>query len=240
MGTPGAVDRILNRQAHIEAALRLRMSLEFPGSDVSLKVKSSTSSDRFGKVDRFQIRWEHPDFIGVVKVKSEFYICPPSYLEDYRACAYHPVSQGAVSRSRIMSAEPVSIWADKIVAVAQRPALNHRDIHDLGYLRNHFDLGDTATRKEALRSTIGIYGRTAEEIDAGLSRDLVLAGQEDFSGFRENMAQWFAEPVMLEMEKDGRLTSLFEGFREEISYGQSLITELAGAKNEQDNMLCTM
>jgi predicted nucleotidyltransferase component of viral defense system len=240
MGSPDAVRKIMSRHRHIEAALQLRMSLEFPGSTVDIKLRQSQNTHQYGNVDRFQIRWEHPDYIGVVKVKAEFYICPPEHVADYKASACHPHSGGVISRSSILAADPASIWADKIVAIAQRPALKHRDIHDLGFLNANYPIGSRDERRAALKTTMGIYGRTAVEIDAGLNRDMIVAGERDLEGFRENMARWFTGPVMLDMEKTGELGMLFDGFLEEIDMGRDLIAEMAGPKCSFEETSCMM
>lgn len=225
MGAPETVRKLMARSANIEAALQLRSSLIMPGSSVSLTSKMTNPQPKMGDVDRLRIRWEHPGYLGAVKVKVEFYICPPERIAAYSAEVRRPEMGGTVSRSELLAATPRSIWADKIVAMAQRPALKHRDIHDLGFL--HPLVSPDDDREDALSATMGIYGRTAQEIHQGLARDLVTEGRVDFEGYRENMARWFSEAEMAELEKTGRLRQLFSDFEAEFAIGQGMVSEMA-------------
>lgn len=225
MGSPEAVATMMERRAHLETALQLRASVEMPGAKVTVSAKRRHMTPEPGDVDKFMVRWEHPEHIGVVKVKVEFYVTPAENIAAYEAEAQAPHVPGLRSRYAVRAATLTSIWADKIIAIAQRPMFKQRDVHDLGYLSNA--LKDDADRDAALKATMGIYRRKPTEILEGLERDLVRAGVARPEDFQEEMARWFTEAEMLEMKEAGVLKELFEGFESEFLEGCERVVAMA-------------
>lgn len=223
MASPDAVRGIFSHATNIEAAMRMRVSMEWPGAKLDLTNKSGDREPQLGDVARMMLRWEHPGYYGAIRVKVEFYICPQERLDRYVSLK-QPI-EGDPSRGMIRAATPVSIWGDKIVAMAQRPALKHRDIHDLGVLSRM--LSGEADRSAALIASMGIYGRSPEEIRTGLHRDLVTAGDTDFHGFSEDMSRWFGEAHVSRMRAQGDLERLFDAYLEQAALGRSLMATLA-------------
>ncbi|WP_411839616.1 nucleotidyl transferase AbiEii/AbiGii toxin family protein [Paracoccus sp. ME4] len=223
MGSPDAVTRIFAHSVQIEAAMRMRASLEWPGARIDLVRKAQGREPELGDVVRMMLRWEHPGHYGAIRVKVEFYLTPQDRLDRY--LSQRQAIAGDVSRGLIRAALPVSIWGDKIVAMAQRPALKHRDIHDLGVLSRMVPA--QADRKAALLASMGIYGRAPHEIRDGLQRDFVLAGDTDFEGFSEDMSRWFGAEHVLRIRANGDLERLFEAFLDQAALGRALVADLA-------------
>ncbi|MBW3243387.1 nucleotidyl transferase AbiEii/AbiGii toxin family protein [Epibacterium sp. DP7N7-1] len=221
MAAPRAAKAIMDFRLQIEAALQLRASLEMPGAAISVTAKRKSDEPQIGDVEKLMVRWEHPAYVGAVKVKVELYITPPERLYEYDQAAQYPVINDEVSKFPIMAATPLSIWADKIIAIAQRPMLKRRDIHDLGFL--HGILTSDVERHAALNATMGIYDRNSEDIRNGLERDIVRNGIEDQTEFREEMARWFTEREMLFLKGDGHLDRLYQGFLKEFALGREMV-----------------
>lgn len=239
MASPDAVRGIFGHADNIEASMRMRASMEWPGAQLDLNVKNSGRDLELGEVARMMLRWEHPGYYGAIRVKVEFYLCPQERLDRYES-RKQPI-EGDPSRGMIRAAVPVSIWGDKIVAMAQRPALKHRDIHDLGVLSRM--LPSDADLRSALRASMGIYGRGPEDIRDGLRRDLVMAGDSDFAGFSEDMSRWFGEAHVLRMRQRGDLERLFEAYLGQAAIGRELIDELAAgpaADPDEETVGCGM
>lgn len=225
MAAPKAVSAVMGCRRQIEAALQLRASFEMPGAAITVTAKRRNDEPQLGDVDKFMVRWEHPAHVGAVKVKVEFYVTPAERIATYGAAAQHPSIDGDPSRYGIKAATPLSIWADKIIAIAQRPMLKQRDIHDLGFLHEMMEPG--GDRYVALRATMGIYNRSSEEIRDGLERDLVRNGVESSTEFREEMARWFTEAEMRALRDEGRLDTLYKGFLEEFALGRDMVHALS-------------
>lgn len=228
MASPEAVKTIFAHTAQIEATMRMRASMEWPGAKIDLVNKAGDRDQELGDVARMMLRWEHPGFYGAIRVKVEFYLTPQDRLDRYGSAKQ--IIAGDASRGEIRAAVPVSIWGDKIVAMAQRPALKHRDIHDLGVLSRM--VPEDADRSEALLASMGIYGRGPEEIRDGLRRDLVLAGDHDFAGFSEDMSRWFGEAHVLRIRENGDLQRLFNAYLEQAELGRHLVSELAADREQ--------
>lgn len=226
MASPEFSESLFSARARIEAALKFRASLAMPGSSVDLIDKTPGSERALRSVDRMLLRWDHPAHVGAVKVKVELYLCEPEIIASYMSQPMQPKIDGVQTRSALNSAALVSIWADKIVAMAQRPALKHRDMHDLGYIQPRLEPG--LDRDAALGASMAIYDRSAEEIRVGLMRDLVLEGIEDKESFAENMANWFSECEMAEIREAGALDRLYDAFRVSFDEGVDLVDRLAG------------
>ena len=226
MASPKFAEQLFGSRRRIEAALKFRASLAMPGSVVDLIDKTPESGRDLRGVDRMLLRWEHPAHVGAVKVKVELYLCDPDVISAYMSEPMSPRIEGLQSRAQINSATLVSIWADKIVAMAQRPALKHRDMHDLGYILPRLD--PAADRDAALGASMAVYDRSAKEIRMGLMRDIVLEGIEDKESFADNMANWFSESEMSEIREAGALDRLYDAFRVSFAQGVDLVDKMAG------------
>lgn len=227
MGTPQAIAALMGRRRQIEAALQLRASLEMPGAVVAVTEKRRNSMPEVGDVDKLMVRWEHPGVLGVVKVKAEFYATPAARLKAYEAVEQRPLKATSSLMQGIRAATPLAIWADKIIAMAQRPMLKNRDIHDLGYLHDLLDAAQD--RRAPLQATMGIYGRSADEIRDGLEREFILAGIKSPAAFLDEMARWFTEAEMRDIQNSGSMERLYEGFKEEFAIGRGLVDDLVAA-----------
>ncbi|WP_264772598.1 nucleotidyl transferase AbiEii/AbiGii toxin family protein [Defluviimonas salinarum] len=225
MATPEAVSRLFGRAREIGAALQMQSSLTTPGATVGLSVKGSGDPDRTGTVERLNVRWEHPEKLGAIRIKVEFYTCPEERLAAYLAAPRVPAVRGFTSRSPIAGAAPVSIWADKIVALAQRPVLKQRDIHDLGFIAPMVPAD--ADRAAALAASMGIYGRRPDEIRDGLERDFVHDAGTDRAAFDADMARWFSTEDHARMRADGHLDALFGAFRPAFELGRDLVSDMS-------------
>lgn len=224
MATPDAVNQLFEDRVAIERSVRLRMSLEMPSASVELKAKGTGNDENHGQVERFMLRWEHPGRIGAVKIKVEFYTCPQERLDAYQSALFTPHRGGHAGR-KIQGATLPSIRADKIVAIAQRPMLKHRDIHDLGFISPLIPEGDDI--EAALRASMGIYNRTADEILSGLDREILSGMSTDRDGFIENMQRWFDPGVFDDMFRAGHFHKLFDGFCCEINKGRDALIRMS-------------
>lgn len=225
MATPSFLSGIAGEGAAIERHLADSMEAAFPGGRFGLTDKTGIYRGSFGlgSVSRWIARWEHPALIGVVKIKLEFFATSASALERYETIS--PPGGDAVAR-----AAPRAIWADKIVALASRPALKFRDIHDLGLLGDMPEIrdADDDEMESALAATMGIYGKTPQDILAGLRRDVVRDGLCESAGFFDDMTRWFPSRDLGFYRSSGVLEARYEGFVAAFERGENLISQMAG------------
>lgn len=209
MATPEAVGRIFQRGPMLASMLQMKTSMNQPGAQVDLNIKKGEEG-RIGDVAKINLRWEHPEFHGAVKVKVEFYMCPEESIAAYTARHHAFSGQGRSFSSPIWSATPESIWADKILAMALRPVLKHRDIHDLGFITPM--LPEDFDKEAYLEASMGIYGKEWADLDAGLKRDVVLDHIHDFGAFMTDMERWFSADDFAVRRNAGVFDRLHEDF----------------------------
>ncbi|MCE6959326.1 nucleotidyl transferase AbiEii/AbiGii toxin family protein [Cereibacter sphaeroides] len=234
MATPEAIGRLGERHGAVERALRLKASVLTPGARLDLQDKTGTVSRRHehGEVARWLIRWEHPAMLGAVRIKLEFYACPADRLGAYPSQAAWPAAREAQALHALPAATLVSVFGDKIVAMASRDALKYRDLHDLGWLSPRLAAAGTTEedRLEALRASMGIYGKTPSDIAAGLARPTVSEGILDREAWEDDMRRWFAGPEYETLADRRELDRLHAAFRTEFAIGCDLVGRLCEAE----------
>lgn len=168
--------------------VRLAMSLAYPGCSVALKLPKGT-----GEVNRWTFTWSHPNRRGNVKVHAEFLKTTADLLRAYQTSVPVTTAKGTIGiRAPIPMPTLLSAWADKIKAVATRPAVKWRDIYDIAFiLRSMHPRPADDEKVEALSSTAAIYGRTLDDVARGLEVVLAEGILDDREGYEADMARWF-------------------------------------------------
>lgn len=224
MASPEAAAHLFGKKNRMEAAMKMATSVTRPGTDVDLKIKGDPENFKNGDVARMMLRWEDPALFGAIKVKVEFYICAPERIAEYQARMMAASTPEASAGMKINGAVSASIWGDKIVALAQRPALKFRDVHDLGLISGQ---STNEERKAALSASMGIYGREPAEIAAGLSRDDVLSAPERYDDFIQDMRRWFRPELFEKLRGENHFRTCFDNFVTEFEIGRSMIRDMA-------------
>lgn len=214
MASPRAIDRILGNIDRLKRAIELDCSIEMPGSEISLRLKGAAEGE-VGRVSRIDLRWEHPMTFGVIKIKLEFYGCEPDALAAYAATPRVAQLEGHVARNAIASADLASIWGDKILAMAQRPVLKHRDQHDLGFIAPMIEAG--ADLQAAVFRSRDIYRLDDRAISSGLRRDVILDHVQDRGSFDRDMERWFGKAEFARMSQEGYLDRIFGDFHDQLA-----------------------
>lgn len=220
MATPEAVSRIFQRAPMLASMLQMKTSLNQPGAVVDFNIKKGEDC-RIGDVAKINLRWEHPEYHGAVKVKVEFYMCPAEALEAYTAKRQDFSWRDKSFASPMQSATPQSIWADKILAMALRPVLKHRDIHDLGYITPMLPLD--FNHEAYLEASMGIYGKEWADLAAGLERDVVIEHIHDKEAFLSDMERWFAPDEFAARRDAGAFDQLHADFLMQFETAQAVL-----------------
>lgn len=226
MATPEAVQKLFAREATMGAVLQLKNSIADPEGIVSLKVKKG-GDGQLGEVSRIDLRWEHPSFIGSVKIKVEFYTCSEAALSNYEARSMMPNWHGYQTRGAIRIATPESVWADKVVALALRPNLKFRDVHDLGFISPRLD--PDFDRERFLNASMGIYAKAPEDVLAGLERAKVVDHLHDRDAFFHDMGRWFSKDLLSKLHKSGELADQHRLFLKEYDIARTLAEGMCNA-----------
>lgn len=111
---------------------------EDPAITVELHRKNRTQE----KLLAYELRVAHPDYLGKVRVKVEFWKVSPEYLAQYPVELRSPVRPRTIV-SQVSHLVPAATlqaaYCDKLTAFATRPYLKWRDIYDLWWIGTQTD-----------------------------------------------------------------------------------------------------
>ncbi len=91
----------------------------------------------------FMLTVSHPGYVGVAKVRGEFWRTDPAYLRNYptqqrmpggQLASASPLDVFALTSNPVPAATLETAYADKLVAFATRPFLKWRDIYDFWWI----------------------------------------------------------------------------------------------------------
>lgn len=227
VSSPDFVERLFDLRERVGRSLKRRFEVEHPGSVLTVETKADAEHE-LGEVSRWVVRWEHPDVVGAVKIKTEFYLAQEEAIRRFRTRIAYPRILEVQASAALPAAEISTIWADKIVAIAMRPVVKHRDIYDLGYLSH--DLRrlrlDEAELGELLMTSMSIYGRTPEDIAEGLEREMVREGVADRDAYLVDMRKWFSTSAYKAFVDDQHFDICFEAAQEQIEIGRRTLKHM--------------
>ena len=179
----------------IAANVRARFGAAYPGCLIEFAA-SSRDPDARDSMDSWTVKWSHPNRIGKVMVKAEFYATRGDVLGRYRARLARPQKGNTQISVMMPVAELVSLWADKVKVVATRDGFKWRDAHDLAFVAESLDRNGwppEAELAEALETTVSIYGRPLEDVLDGLRTRMAAGVMDDRKAFETDMGRWFGE-----------------------------------------------
>ncbi len=169
-----------------------------PGAKIGFATKSGKEgADDI--IDAWQVKWSHDKRIGKVMVKVEFYVVPEDsmLLDGYQVRISELTLNGTPVSGRLPVGTAVSLWADKLKAMATRPEIKWRDVHDIAYLLGLTDVrrSDDAEQMRALEVTASIYRKTLTDIRDGLKVRLDSGKLDLENEFIADMSKWFTGSV---------------------------------------------
>ena len=212
----------------MDAVLR-RLDKHFAATTPGAKITMDAASSFEERLDKWNIKWEHPNRRGKVLVKAEFWKAPKDLISQYGARAAR-VGDRTPTGLRIMThiaiAEMKSIWADKIVAIGGRPSLKWRDAYDLAYVAGEMKRDKITPGDEENIALIGasaaLYRRDLTTVLDHLNA-LEASGQlEDTEAFIKDIGNWFTDSDMTNLGGVDYFTTMLEQARDEV--GSAVIT----------------
>ena len=218
--------RLASVASRVQGRARLRILETTPGATLEFATK-----DRGPGPDRlvtWDVRWKHPNRVGKVRVKLEFYAVRQDVLADYRARP--ELRLPGLGQIRLTVEIPVpclsAFWGDKVKAFATRPGIKWRDVYDLGFISRQFETNGRPDESELLASLLTsarIYGKAPGEIAECLSRRLADGTFAEAKDFVENMANWLAPDTFASICRNGTLLDLFKRAHQEIEVGHRVL-----------------
>lgn len=225
--TPDLMKSLGQLRARVEKSLNLRMKTLYPGSKIELQDKTETDAGnpKIGEVDRWLMRWEHPNRIGAVRVKVEFFVTEPSRMPLYSVRIATPRSLSVMATASLPTADLTSLWADKILAISARPAIKWRDMYDLAYLSEAMSASgiDRTNALDQMKTSADIYNSNVGNIRAGLDNDMVVEALGNTAEFELDMKKWFTEADFKKMQKAGVFEDYLRRAADEIQNARNII-----------------
>lgn len=221
--------RLVTVGPKVAAATRTRLTLAHPGCAIEFKAKSG-EPDADDCIDVWTVKWTHPNRIGKVMVKVEFYRAADSVLADYKAQLARPEKGGASVSVVMPVAELVSLWADKVKVLATRPAHKHRDSHDLAFVAESLDRRgwpDADALRVALAGSASIYRKTLSDVGSGLA-DLLGSGVlDDVAAFEADMSKWYPSALFRDLSDRGMFRQMLTRAKSETARGAGICSDAA-------------
>jgi len=208
--------------------MELKMGAYSPGCSIEM------FGPKGQEVCAWDFRWSHPARRGKVKVKVEFYVTKANVLNAYKALHIVPTVNGPVGISTPLPVpELVSAWADKVKAIATRVGFKWRDAYDLSFIadcmRRESEIPDE-DRIAALETTGDIYGKSLEDIRAGLEETLSSGVFDRLDEFREDMRRWFDESVWKMHDDRHMFDAALRKAKAEVEWTVARLSPEAGAR----------
>jgi predicted nucleotidyltransferase component of viral defense system len=205
----------------VRERVSLRMASQYDGGRVTLK------GPKGEEVTSWNFKWEHPNKRGKVMVKVEFLVTEAALLKGYQSFHMVPTSRGALGVSVLVPVpELISAWADKVKAIATRPAFKWRDAFDISWIARCLKQEDVIPADEyraALAATASIYGKTLEDVAEGLERVLASGSMDNVEDFEEDMGRWFLEEEASRYVVSGTFKRMLSEAKREVEKSLDLI-----------------
>ena len=216
------------------SSVKLHIGSVLPGSLVDCAVKTGRDEAE-DIIDVLNVKWTHKNRIGKVLVKTEFYIADASALVNYETVQIRP----KFANKEIFLALPVgttlSLWADKLKAMATRPVIKWRDLHDLAALANIYDSNNRSSayqnvisdesRIAALERTAAIYNKTLSDVLDGLKKRIDENVFAESVQYISNMSMWFAPNLYEFNVKHGVFNEHLEVARNEVERAVGMLEQ---------------
>lgn len=163
-------------------------------------------------LDTFFAVWSAPDVLDNVKVKVEFFPASPEHLCRYQMEPAAPTPQLPRVQAWLAHVNPqvptgaaVSLYADKLKAIATRPEVKWRDLFDLWWLKSQVGApgveGDPGLLKRMVLLA-GIYNVPLEAIGNGLARFAAQLTEDVVILSRRDLMPWLPLDVWMELYPD--------------------------------------
>jgi len=216
--------------AGLEAAVRkvrdriaLTLNIHYPGGSLELK------GPKGREICQWLFTWSHPARRGHVQVKTEFLVTKKNLLANYASTHVVPNSRRAVIvKSQVPVPVYVSAWADKIKAIATRPAFKWRDAYDLSYIAHSMVRENLTDRQKAsaIEATAAIYGTSMSRIEEGLKGVLESGVFEDVESFEADMRRWFDSETFEGRKRRNMFSDDLETAAQEVSEALAIVRSL--------------
>lgn len=226
MTSPDEALKLDGKMAEVAKRIERRAAAAFPGG----KLETRPRSAREGGLKRWDVVWSHPLRHGQVLVKAEFFSAPPAALDAYRSVMRVPFPDPERSvriSTPIAVPELVSAWADKVKAIATRPAFKWRDAYDLCHVARRLaspgPFPNDVDLLLALDATAAIYGVTPAAIADGLDKVRSSGALDDLASFERDMARWFPAGPFASLRQAGTFEGALREAKGEIARACRLI-----------------
>ena len=186
----------------IERRMRSMMS----AVDPSLQVKIDDRTREGSNLINFRIVITSPEIVGQSMVKAEFWQVGSDYLSDYETCFKHPVARGDIM-SRLSQPLPAgtleAAYADKVVALGNRPHLKWRDLFDLWWITGQEKV-EPAAMVEQIRHQASAYtGPDGQSLSEGLRKFLERDPVDVMSQADPDLRRWLPKAFWDAVNPDG-------------------------------------
>lgn len=211
------------RIQQIMPRIERRMQALAKSMDPDLKVEISDRTRDDQGLLNFRVVLSSPLIIGQVMAKAEFWQVNADYLAKYDTKFIRPAAKGDIV-SRITQPIPAatlhSAFADKVVALANRPHLKWRDLFDLWWIDGQEKIPTKESIGRVLHHASAYNPSDGGSLAEGLRRFLARDPEEVFAQADPDLKRWLPKPLWDALHP--------QGIREIVAHARKVAEEAAG------------
>lgn len=217
------------------ARVRESMALEAPEDEITLK-----TGRRSGNTLPFTFVRTSRRFRNSIRVKTEFQAVPRALLKSYRkelvAFALPPQMRAGV-RAMLPAATLDSIYADKILAIVNRPYLKPRDFFDLWWLRTQRGIKEPTEQEnlaERITTAAAMYGKTRTDTIEALDKFLHGRRVDEIGEMlASDLPRWLPEAMVRQFDQQKTWRAMSEIARADLEATVQLLKARPAAQESE-------
>lgn len=188
----------------------------------SIEFKKKTKDE--AKMPAYHVVLAHPDYMGKILVKLEFWRVDREYLAGYPTTFRTPLSPGDIVSTAVNPVPVATLetaFSDKLTAFATRPYLKWRDVYDLWWIGTQTDAKldfESVTRQ--MLHNLSAYSTVGGRDPADVLREFSERDPEQLAAAADpDLKRWLPENLWKSLNPNG--------IREIVSFTQSTLATVA-------------
>lgn len=211
------LDGIMGR---IQKIAQERVAAIDPAYAVEIRTKTRDEA----RMPSYHVVLTHPDYMGKILVKVEFWRVDRDYLSGYPSTFRTPLSPGDIVSTAINPVPVATLeaaFADKLTAFATRPYLKWRDVYDLWWIGTQTEARidfDAVTRQ--MLHNLSAYDTVGGRDPAEVLREFSARDPEELAAAADpDLRRWLPENLWKSLQPNG--------IREIVAFAQATLGAVA-------------
>jgi len=214
----GGLNEIMER---IQKIAQERVSAIDPQYGIEIRTKTRDDS----RMPAYHVVLTHPEYMGKILVKLEFWRVDREYLAGYPTTFRTPLSPGDLVSTAINPVPVATLeaaFSDKLTAFATRPYLKWRDVYDLWWIGTQTDATvDLEGAARLMLHNLSAYQTVDGKDPAEVLREFAARDPQELAAAADpDLRRWVPENLWRSLHPNG--------IREIVAFTQKTLAAVAG------------